>query len=183
MAKGQTRIDGFLLPGHVSVIIGLQAYDAFWQQYRIPCVVGGFEPVDILEGLLQLIRQIESGHPQLANAYPRVVTHQGNPKAREAMARVFEPCDARWRGIGVIGGSGLAVREEFAAFDALRRFDLEIVPAAEPRGCACGEILTGSKTPPQCALFRSSCTPMTPVGPCMVSSEGTCAAYYRYHEE
>lgn len=182
MTDPQTRIDGFLLPGHVSVVIGLQAYTAFWQRYRIPCVVAGFEPVDILEALLGLICQAEASRPQLANAYPRAVTENGNPKAKEIMARVFKPCDARWRGIGVIGHSGMAIREEFAAFDALRRFDLEIVPAAEPRGCACGDILTGVKTPPQCALFRSTCTPMTPVGPCMVSSEGTCAAYFRYHD-
>lgn len=182
-ARDHTRIDGFLLPGHVSVVIGLRAYDAFWQHYRIPCVVGGFEPVDILEALLELIRQIESGRPALVNAYPRAVADGGNPRAREVMARVFEPCDARWRGIGVIDGSGLSIREEFSGFDALQRFDLEIVPVAGPRGCACGDILSGVKTPPQCVLFRRACTPMAPVGPCMVSSEGTCAAYYRYHEE
>ena len=183
MTLPQTRIDGFLLPGHVSVIVGVQAYADFWRKYQIPCVVAGFEPVDILEALLDLIRQVETSRPRLANAYPRAVTDQGNPTAKEMMARVFEPCDARWRGIGVIPDSGLAVREEFAAFDARQHFNIEVIPAAESKACACGEILTGIKTPPQCALFRRTCTPMTPVGPCMVSSEGTCAAYYRYHEE
>jgi hydrogenase expression/formation protein HypD len=176
------RIDGFILPGHVSVIIGRCAYEPFWQQFRIPSVVAGFEPVDILEAILQLVHQIESGVPSLANAYPRAVSDLGNTKAQAVMAAVMEPCAARWRGIGVIPDSGLAIRPELAAFDAVKRFELEILPVPEPKGCACGEILTGIKTPPQCALFRKVCTPIDPVGPCMVSSEGTCAAYYRFHE-
>lgn len=179
----QPGIDGFLLPGHVSVIIGLNAYEDFRRQFNTPCVVAGFEPVDILEGIWQLIRQIETGQAQLANAYSRVVTGTGNIRAREMMAHVFEPCDARWRGIGLISGSGLAIREDFSVFDAGRRFALDNTPVAEPKGCACGDILIGVKTPPECALFRTTCTPLAPVGPCMVSSEGTCAAYYRYHEE
>jgi hydrogenase expression/formation protein HypD len=182
VGTGAAQIDGFLLPGHVSVIIGMQAYQPFWDQFSMPCVVTGFEPVDILEGLLQLIRQIETGDPQLANAYTRAVSPSGNRKAQETMAQVFASRDTRWRGIGVIPKSGLAIREAYSAHDARRRFDIQISPVPEPKGCACGAILTGTKTPPQCTLFRKACTPMSPIGPCMVSSEGTCAAYYRYHD-
>lgn len=186
--QNQPGIDGFLLPGHVSVIIGLHAYEDFRKQFNTPCVVTGFEPVDILEGIRRLTRQIENGEARLDNAYSRAVTEAGNTKAREMMTHVFKPCDARWRGIGLIPGSGLAIRKDFSAFDATRRFALDTLditdaaPVAEPKGCACGDILIGVKTPPECALFRTTCTPMAPVGPCMVSSEGTCAAYYRYHE-
>jgi hydrogenase expression/formation protein HypD len=180
MANPQVQIDGFLLPGHVSVIIGLEAYRPFFEQCHTPGVVAGFEPVDILQGVLDLVTLIEKNAPALGNAYPRAVTDQGNPQALQVMAGVFEPCDAAWRGLGVIPGSGLAIRPALAAFDAVRRFGLQVVERPEPKGCACGEILSGTKSPPQCALFRKSCTPLRPVGPCMVSSEGTCAAYYRY---
>ena len=180
MANPQVRIDGFLLPGHVSVIIGLDAYQSFFDRFQTPSVVVGFEPVDILRGILELVTMVEKGTPGLGNAYPRAVTREGNAQARQVMADVFEPCDAAWRGLGVIPGSGLAIREELAGFDAVRRFGLEVGETPEPKGCACGEILSGTKIPPECALFRTRCTPMSPVGPCMVSSEGTCAAYYRY---
>lgn len=182
MANPRVRVDGFLLPGHVSVIIGLAAYKPFFQAHQTPSVVAGFEPTDILQGVLALVRQIETGGPALENAYPRAVSDQGNPKAQQMIATVFEPADAVWRGIGTIPGSGLTIRDAYADFDAARRFGLRPVEAPEPRGCACGEILTGIKSPPECALFRKRCTPMTPVGPCMVSSEGTCAAYYRFSE-
>lgn len=180
MSNPQVRIDGFLLPGHVSVIIGLDAYQPFFEQFQIPSVVVGFEPVDILRGVLELVTMIEKGSPALGNAYSRAVTQQGNTQARQVMASVFEPCDVAWRGLGVIPGSGLAIRPELAGFDAVRRFGLEVQDTPEPKGCACGEILSGTRMPPECALFRKRCTPMSPVGPCMVSSEGTCAAYYRY---
>lgn len=180
MDNPRVKIDGFLLPGHVSVIIGLEAYRPFFDQYRIPSVVAGFEPVDVLRGVLELVTMFEKGEPGLDNVYPRAVTDQGNPQAQKIMADAFETCDAYWRGLGVIPGSGLSIRPELAAFDAVRRFDLETVDTPEPKGCACGDILSGTMTPFQCALFRKSCTPMKPVGPCMVSSEGTCAAYYRY---
>jgi hydrogenase expression/formation protein HypD len=180
VSGGQISIDGFILPGHVSVIIGLAAYRPFFDQYKMPSVVTGFEPTDILQGILLLVRAIVSGPPALDNAYSRAVTEAGNPQARALLEQVFMPCAARWRGIGVIPGSGLSLRPEYAAFDAVRRFDLEVKPVPEPKGCACGQILTGLKTPPECALFRTRCTPLNPVGPCMVSSEGTCAAYYRY---
>jgi hydrogenase expression/formation protein HypD len=181
MALDDVRIDGFILPGHVSVIIGLNAYRPFFERHRIPCVVTGFEPADILQAIAVMVDQIETGKPRLENAYPRAVTDQGNSKALQMLAQVFEPVDACWRGIGLIPASGLGIREAYAAYDAGRRFALEMPEAKPPTGCACGEILTGKKTPPECALYKKVCTPMDPVGPCMVSSEGTCAAYYRYH--
>lgn len=180
MANPEVTIDGFLLPGHVSVIIGLEAYRPFFNQFRRPSVVAGFEPVDVLQGVLELVTQIENETPRLGNVYPRAVTDQGNIQARRMMADVFETCDATWRGLGVIPESGLSLRPELAAFDAVRRFDLKVVESPEPKGCACGEILSGTRTPPQCALFKKRCTPVNPVGPCMVSSEGTCAAYFKY---
>jgi hydrogenase expression/formation protein HypD len=180
MTNPEVRIDGFLLPGHVSVIIGLRAYAPFFDQHAIPCVVTGFEPLDILEGIFQLVRQIESGAPALGNAYSRAVSEQGNVKAQQVMTRVFQPCDALWRGLGMIPGSGLALRPELAEFDARQRFDIAVVEMPAPEGCLCGQVLTGARTPAQCPLFGKRCTPMDPVGPCMVSSEGTCAAYYRY---
>lgn len=180
LSSRQLRIDGLLLPGHVSVIIGADAYRPLVERHAMPCVVAGFEAVDLLQALALLIEQIESGQPQLANAYPRAVTDQGNGKALKVLDTVFRPADARWRGLGVIAGSGLDIRERFAAFDARQVFGITAREVPEPPGCACGEVLTGSKIPPQCGLYKSVCTPADPVGPCMVSSEGTCAAYYRY---
>jgi hydrogenase expression/formation protein HypD len=176
-------VDGFLLPGHVSVVIGTRGYAGFFEQHRVPCAVAGFEPVDLLQGIALLVDQIEDGKPELANAYPRAVAEEGNPKAQDVLNRVFAPADAEWRGLGVIPSSGLAVRDAFSAFDAARRFAVELPESRDPAGCACGDILKGIRTPPECPLFRKACTPMDPVGPCMVSSEGTCAAYYRFHRE
>ncbi len=181
-ASEAVRIDGFLLPGHVSVIIGLDAYRPFFRRFGIPSVVAGFEPVDILQAVARLVEQIESGVPALENAYPRAVADGGNPAARKVMETVFETSDAVWRGLGTLSQSGLSVREAFAAFDAARRFQVQAEDVAEPPGCACGAILSGTLTPPECPLFKTRCTPTDPVGPCMVSSEGTCAAYYRYSE-
>jgi hydrogenase expression/formation protein HypD len=130
-----------------------------------------------------MVEQIESGAPRLENAYPRAVTGQGNLKAQKILAEIFEPADACWRGIGLIPLSGLRIREVYASHDAGKRFALKLPQAQPQKGCACGEILTGKKTPPECVLYKKVCTPMEPVGPCMVSSEGTCAAYYRYHYE
>ena len=175
-------VDGFLLPGHVSVIIGVDAYRPLFSASRVPMVVGGFEPTDLLWALLMLIRQIENDTPALENAYPRAVASGGNAKARQVMDLVFTPADALWRGIGSIPNSGLVFRDAHAAFDAARKFSVAVGDAPEPPGCACGEILTGLKIPPECALYRKRCTPTRPIGPCMVSSEGTCAAYYRYHQ-
>ena len=177
------NIDGFILPGHVSVIIGTQAYRPFFEETGLPCVVAGFEPADILQAIAMLAGQISSGTPKLENAYRRAVTPEGNPKAQQILDIVFEPGDAEWRGIGTIPGSGLKLKEAFTAFDAVKRFNIETPKAEDPKGCGCGEILLGVKTPPECPLYKRSCTPMDPIGPCMVSTEGTCAAYYRYHTE
>ncbi len=177
------KIDGFILPGHVSVVIGTKAFLPFFEKYKIPCVVAGFEPSDILQPISILVEQIESGAPELINGYPRAVTFDGNEKAQKIMGDVFETVDAEWRGIGVIPKSGLRIRKRFSTFDAEKMIEFSAPESKEPRGCACGEILTGSKIPPECPLYKKICTPMDPVGPCMVSSEGTCAAYYRYHNE
>jgi hydrogenase expression/formation protein HypD len=174
------NIDGFLLPGHVSVIIGTDAYLPFFEKHPLPCVVAGFEPADILLAILRLSEQIAGGAPRLENAYPRAVTAIGNAKAREMTDTVFEVCDAPWRGIGTIPDSGLRIRKAFEMFDAQKHFAIDVPASAPPKGCACGDILTGKKTPPECALYKKVCTPMSPVGPCMVSTEGTCAAYYKY---
>jgi len=174
------RIDGFILPGHVSVIIGTSAYRSFFERFQTPCVIAGFEPTDILQAIAALVRQIEAGAPELANAYSRAVATQGNPRAKTIMAQVFRPVDTTWRGIGRIPQSGLKIRDAFASYDAQQRFELPLFNSREPLGCLCGEILTGMKIPPQCPLYKKRCTPATPVGACMVSSEGTCAAYYRY---
>lgn len=181
IASEHIQINGFILPGHVSVIIGLNGYRPFFEQYQIPCVITGFEPVDILQAILVLLEQIETGRPKLVNAYRRAVTFAGNPKALNIMQDVFETVDADWRGIGTIPKSGLKIRRKFSAFDAQKVFGLKLLETDDPKGCACGEILTGSKTPPQCPLYKKKCTPIHPIGPCMVSTEGTCAAYYRYH--
>jgi hydrogenase expression/formation protein HypD len=183
VANKKAAIDGFILPGHVSVIIGTDAYRPLFERCGIPAVVTGFEPADILNAIGILVEQIHHNRPALANAYSRAVTDQGNPKAVAMMAEVFETVDARWRGIGVIAASGLDIREAYGAFDARRHFGIQVQAAPEPKGCACGAILTGTLIPPQCHLFKKKCTPQDPVGPCMVSSEGTCAAYYRYHVE
>jgi len=182
MESRNTKIDGFLLPGHVSVIIGTKAYQPFFETFKVPCVVAGFEPVDILQAIFMLIEQIESGNPELANGYQRAVSFDGNPKALSIMNKIFETADASWRGLGVIPLSGLKIRKEFAAFDAQKVFGIELGETKDPKGCACGEILLGLKTPPECPLYKRECTPFQPIGPCMVSSEGTCAAYHRYHD-
>lgn len=176
-----TRIDGFLLPGHVSVITGLHAYRPFVSSRRIPCVVAGFEPVDILSAIEMLVDQIESGRAELENAYPRAVTETGNPKAKALMDRVFEPVDAVWRGLGTISGSGLGIRHPFHHNDAAAVFHPDPGNVQEPAACSCGNILKGILSPLECKLYGTTCTPIHPVGPCMVSSEGTCAAYFRYH--
>jgi hydrogenase expression/formation protein HypD len=183
MAAKGVSIGGFILPGHVSVIIGLKAYQPFFDHYQIPCVVAGFEPTDILQAICMLVEMLESNRPNLDNAYQRAVTVDGNTKAQQILDQIFEPADASWRGIGVSPQSGLKIRERYAAHDAEKLFDLEVPDAKTPKGCACGEVLIGTKIPPECALYKKACTPMDPVGPCMVSTEGTCAAYYKYHSD
>jgi hydrogenase expression/formation protein HypD len=181
MSLEDVQLDGFILPGHVSVIIGLNAYRPFFDRYQIPCVVAGFEPADILQAVSMLVEMIETSNPGLENAYPRAVTEQGNTKAQKILQDIFEPADACWRGIGMIPQSGLKIRDEYAVHDAEKQFDIRVPEPKIPPGCACGDILTGKKQPPDCKLYKKVCTPTDPVGPCMVSTEGTCAAYYRYN--
>ena len=175
----ELRIDGFICPGHVSIITGVEAYGMIPKAGRA-AVITGFEPADIAEGILMLLRQIMEGRFEVAIQYVRGPKAEGNPKAREIMAEVFEPDDAEWRGLSVIPGSGLRIRQEYESFDALKRFALPQIRSIEFSGCRCGEILRGVMAPAECHLFMKACTPANPVGPCMVSGEGTCAAYYRY---
>jgi hydrogenase expression/formation protein HypD len=180
LSSGELNIDGFLCPGHVTTIIGTEAYHQVAQDYGTPCVVTGFEPVDILQGLLMLVEMLEQNQPDVAIQYKRGASAQGNPMARKVMDQVFTPMDAPWRGLGPIPQSGLDLNDQYRQYNARIRFDAEVPPAPEPPGCRCGDVLRGMITPPECKLYKKACTPDSPVGPCMVSSEGTCAAYYRY---
>ncbi len=180
METDGVNIDGFILPGHVSVITGTNAYRDTFEKYNIPSVISGFEPIDILQAILILIQQNEEEKPALENAYPRAVSDAGNVKAKQIMNKVFKVCNASWRGIGEIASSGMTLKKEYQKFDAAFKFSMDMPDVPEPKGCACGQILMGLKTPEQCGLYKKKCTPMTPVGPCMVSSEGSCAAFYRY---
>ncbi len=177
----QLKIDGLILPGHVSTIIGMEPYRFLAERYHIPGVITGFEPVDILQGIAMLVRQLSEGRADIEIAYARGVREEGNPVAMEAIDEVFEACDSLWRGLGLIPGSGYRIREAYDEFDALKRFRPEVEPSLEPSGCRCGDVLRGIISPDQCPLFRKVCTPENPIGPCMVSSEGSCAAYYRYY--
>jgi hydrogenase expression/formation protein HypD len=174
------RVQAFLGPGHVCAVMGLSEYEPIVKEYRVPIVVSGFEPVDLLAGVLQAVRQLEQGRAEVENAYGRTVRREGNPSARKLVRDVFEVCDRAWRGVGVIPGSGFRLREEYAEFDAERRFDVASVRAQESPLCISGEILRGVKKPHQCPAFGKQCTPLTPLGATMVSSEGACAAYYQY---
>ena len=173
-------VDGYLYPGHVSAIIGTAFYDELAKDYGIPGVVAGFEPLDVMDAIISLVSNINNGKNIVENHYSRVVTREGNPIALEKMYEVFEPSDAVWRGIGNIPGSGLVMKHKYSEFDAWKVFDIKPDESEEPKGCQCGEVLKGKCTPKDCKLFGRSCTPENPVGACMVSSEGTCAAYYKY---
>ncbi len=172
-------IDGFLLPGHVSSVIGSRAYAFLAGDYGTPGVIAGFEPADILRAVYLLLRMKQEGKPAIANEYARAVRQDGNPRAREIMEEVFAPTDAEWRGLGVIPASGLALREGYRAHDA-GAWNVEAPLPAVDRGCRCGDVLCGKIKPMACPLFARACTPESPVGPCMVSTEGTCASYYLY---
>jgi hydrogenase expression/formation protein HypD len=174
------NVQGFLAAGHVCTVMGYQAYEPIAQRYRIPIVVTGFEPLDLLQGILLCIRQLEQGRAEVENAYRRVVHRDGNRAAQDALARVFTVQPQRWRGIGEIPASGLGLAPVYAHFDALRRFGDVTVPAERVGECISGEILRGVKKPFECPAFGSRCTPERPLGATMVSSEGACAAYYRY---
>jgi hydrogenase expression/formation protein HypD len=178
------RLDGFILPGHVSAIIGEEPYRFLAEEYRLPGVIAGFEPGDIVVAIARLLAQRAAGESRIENAYRSTVRPEGNPRAQELISEVFETADAHWRGIGLIPASGHALRSGFAAFDAHQRFGLERVLNDEAGfgGCRCGEVLLGLIAPTDCAPFGEQCTPDSPLGPCMVSSEGACANYYRFGE-
>jgi len=180
VALDDFRVDGFILPGHVSTIIGSDAYSFLPDEFKMPCVVTGFEVTDILQAILRLSRMKETG-PALEVEYSRAVRPEGNPKALRVMDEVFETCDAEWRGLFVIPGSGLSLRDEYRDMDA-GAWDVQLPVPGERKACRCGDILCGRIKPMDCPLFGTRCNPDSPVGPCMVSSEGTCASYFLYSE-
>ncbi len=180
---GEVKIDGIICPGHVSTIIGSRPYQFIADDYHIACVVSGFEPVDILLAVERLVEQIESNQPKVEIAYRRGVKEEGNLPALRLMDTVFEVGEANWRGIGMVPGSGLTIREKYSQFNAEKHFIIKVQPSHEPKGCICGAVLRGISTPKDCKLFRKTCTPEHPVGPCMVSSEGSCATYYQYGDD
>lgn len=178
-SDGEVAVDGFICPGHVSVITGWRAFSFLADEFGIPAVVAGFTPTDVLRAVLALVRQHLEDRAELENLYSRAVSPHGNRTAQALVARYFAPVDAAWRGLGVIGGSGLALREQFAARDAAR-LDVSVPDPVEPPGCRCGDVLKGLIDPADCPLFATACTPEVPVGACMVSAEGACAAWYRH---
>jgi hydrogenase expression/formation protein HypD len=180
MEAPDVNVRGFLCPGHVSAVIGANAYRFLADEYGASCVVAGFEPLDILQAVLLLMKQAAQGRAEVENAYGRAVTAEGNVAAQAVLARAFTPAEAEWRGFGVIPASGLRIRSEFEHLDAARRFDVSIPQGRDHPACRCPDVLRGVVTPPECPLFARTCTPADPVGACMVSTEGTCAAYYRY---
>jgi hydrogenase expression/formation protein HypD len=181
LADAEIPIDGFLCPGHVSVVLGTGAYEPIARDYHRPCVVAGFELEGMLAGIAALAAQVVAGEARVENVYTAVVRPEGNPAARALIQKVFHPGDDLWRALGTIPGSGMALREAFRDFDAMARFDLTMGPDVHPPGCRCGEVIQGKLTPAECKLFATTCTPQHPIGPCMVSSEGTCAAWFRYN--
>ncbi|MBU4227296.1 hydrogenase formation protein HypD [bacterium] len=176
----EVNIDGFICPGHVSAIIGSQPYNFITAQYKVPCVICGFEPLDILQSIYMLVKQIEDGRAEVEIQYERAVKSEGNKIALDKIDEVFKVVDSNWRGIGNIPLSGLEIKDKYEQFNA-RKFEVEIEATKESRGCRCGEVLRGVITPPECPLFRKVCFPENPQGACMVSTEGTCAAYYKYN--
>jgi len=180
LAAGDVPIDGFLCPGHVSIIIGAAAYGPIVTKHAKPCVVAGFEPLQMAEGVLRIAQQLADRRAAVDNVYGAAVTEEGNVAARKLIDKVFEPGDAVWRAMGTIPNSGLNLREPFRRFDARERFGVVEGPDVCPPGCRCGDVIQGKVAPPECGLFGDACTPIKPVGPCMVSSEGACAAWYKY---
>jgi hydrogenase expression/formation protein HypD len=183
LVTGGVELDGYICPGHVSLVTGARIYEEIVAACGVGCVVAGFEPADILQAILLLVRQAERQDPAVEIAYTRAVTWDGSRPAQRLMDDVFVPQDAVWRGLGTIPASGLALAPDLSRYDAAQQFDVELPPAREPAGCRCGDVLKGRCLPPDCPLFGTPCTPEQPVGACMVSSEGTCAAHYRYHNE
>ncbi|HEC33442.1 MAG TPA: hydrogenase formation protein HypD [Chloroflexi bacterium] len=177
---GEVRLSGVIGPGHVTTVIGSRAWEFLPQDYSVPCAVAGFEPLDILRAVAALVEMAETGRPAVVNAYSRSVRPEGNRTALDIMSRVFEVSQADWRGLGRVPASGLTLRPEYARFDAALAFPVDPGPTREHKGCRCGDVLRGVAEPPDCPLFGRVCTPARPVGPCMVSAEGACAAWYRY---
>jgi len=174
------KVDAYLCPGHVSTITGTKMYEPLVEQFGVGCVISGFEPLDLLQSILMLVRQHENGKPAVEIQYTRAVKPEGNVKAQKIMQQVFEPCDAWWRGLGVLESSGLKPSAAFKRFDASEVFGLSMSEPADPPGCRCGDVLKGLLKPSECKLFGSVCSPSNPIGACMVSSEGACQSYYRY---
>jgi hydrogenase expression/formation protein HypD len=182
LASGEVRVSGLLCPGHVTTIIGAEAYDFIPATFNLPCAITGFEPIDMLLGIESILRQLHQGQATVDNVYTRAVQVPANPRAQALLAEVFAPEDAQWRGLGIIPGSGAGIREPYARFDARARFPKiwENLTPPPPSACRCGEVLRGVLRPVECPLFAARCTPVQPLGPCMVSNEGACAAAYRY---
>ncbi|MFT3785718.1 MAG: hydrogenase formation protein HypD [Tepidisphaeraceae bacterium] len=180
LQSGDVRVDGLLCPGHVAVIIGADVFRPLVTDYSLPCVVVGFEDFQIGLGIAQLTSLCVGRAPALINQYPQAVTPGGNVHAQRLVASVFEPAEVAWRGLGRVPASGLVLRPEFDSFDARKRFNLQETDVPEPKGCRCGDVITGRCSPIDCKLFATACTPSNPIGPCMVSSEGTCQAHFKY---
>jgi len=178
--NGESKLDGFLLPGHVSTIIGMQPYEFIVKEYGIPCAIAGFEPVDILLAIYALAKMRAAKRPALVNTYTRSVRKEGNRRALELLEKYFQPVGVNWRGLGFIPQSGLKLRPEYQDMNAETRFEFKQIEIPEPTGCRCSDVIKGAILPNECLLFRRSCKPESPIGPCMVSSEGACAAFYSY---
>ncbi|MGD2093417.1 MAG: hydrogenase formation protein HypD [Phycisphaerales bacterium] len=183
LSSKNVNIDAFLCPGHVSVIIGYGAFAEIVEDFSRPCVVAGFEPLQIMEGLGEICRQLTENKPELKSMYSAVVTEKGNAAAQEIVGECFDAVDGYWRGLGKIEKSTLKLKDKYSRFDALARFGMSEVTGEELKGCRCGEVLCGLIEPPECELFGQGCTPQEPVGPCMVSSEGACSAWFKYGQE
>jgi hydrogenase expression/formation protein HypD len=183
LKEGQINIQGFLCPGHVSAVIGTRPYEFIPRRYKIGCCIAGFEPLDILEGIYSLLKQVTQGSPYVENQYRRLVKEEGNLQAQEIIQQVFKVCDTDWRGLGAIPSSGLQIKEGFKEFDAQRIISLGITHYPLPitqKKCRCADVIKGIILPRECSLFARSCTPQSPKGPCMVSNEGACNAYFKY---
>lgn len=180
LSSDKASVQGFLAAGHVCAVMGWREYIPICQRFRVPIVVTGFEPIDLLHGILLCIEQLEAGRSEVENQYVRTVTEEGNRKAQDLIVDVFEVVPRHWRGIGEIGSSGLAIRDHYREFDALRRYPVDLEVCSDNTGCISGEVLIGAKKPPECPAFGAACTPEHPLGATMVSSEGACAAYYRF---
>ena len=184
ISQSQLQIDGFISPGHVSTIIGLQPFRIFSDAYKVPNVIAGFEPNDVLLGILMLLKQVKEKKHETLNEYSRVVKPEGNRIAQDIIDDVFESVSSPWRGIGRVLDGGLKIKDKYERFDAEKKFDIQIKKSRDiPPGCSCHLIMVGKLYPYQCKLFRKECTPLHPVGPCMVSMEGTCSIYFKYHQD